>query len=925
MKTKILSLALALMMIVSVMAALPVVAEEVDNSVHDVIVAAATATTTSLGGGPYKDSVPVDDHGWVPTGNVLTNASSTITKKVEITASGYYDVYVATTGFGTSYKGHKFGFYCDDTLLKTNALGAEKSTTTQVDFGSVYLEAGERTIALKASSTGNLYIYGFKLAYRGAEASETIIDSFIMSSYHSGNSSPYWYGAAVPDYDWIPVGNIIFGSASNGAYATHTVTAPKSGYYALTLGISRYNTAAFSATVHLGEDLTLHATKSVAAGGAKYDGKPISVGNIYLEEGPNKIQVKWKTGTFYYHGIKLEYKEQYTIGAESTAGGSVTGSATVFEGESVTLTATPEAGYIFDGWYDGATKVGGATTLAIESASENKTYTAKFRYGVLINPRSCNLYEDATPSDYLFTHWNGTPNYVDMEWGNGASNDLVAWFESVEAYKDNLNTTVNVVKAGYYDVYLAAGTTADVFAKALANGSTTTGTIQNTGGVTTVKENNIGRLYLAAGDTLTLHIKSTVRLYLYDIMLRYSDDQTAVVDIEPIDGTPINSSYTWESTAEPETSDNNWADVNRVYIYQGSKGYGVKDIPYTVREAGYYDVYAAVGYVYENGELILDFNGIGTVQGKVAKTSTSADVKTTLLGRLYFPAGAGTLDFRAALWGSGLKDHIYVYDIRLERSSSQAEDAIIINASSADSYSSTGEMNRYDWDYSSDETGWATNGTSKFTGYDSWADYGIYVPSSGYYDVEVAAGTVSAAAGVSVGYNGTRFIDSVILPDSTSLSKVKGAYVGQIYLPAGKVQLKVAGSQSVSSYYLYNIKLTKSATQPENDVIKVVNEKNTEKADGSFAGSFYGYRAWAEVKTTADDVKVFVANYKDLGNGLMEMIACQEGVAVVTDGGTKIIRTPALDTTPGIIKAFIWDGTTFEPISIDTATVVAPK
>ena len=69
----------------------------------------------------------------------------------------------------------------------------------------------------------------------------------------------------------------------------------------------------------------------------------------------------------------------YSISARvKDSGGQVSGSEDVPEGASVTLTATPDAGYTFDGWYDGDTKVCDTEEFTVSNVTENKTYTARF-------------------------------------------------------------------------------------------------------------------------------------------------------------------------------------------------------------------------------------------------------------------------------------------------------------------------------------------------------------------------------------------------------------------------------------------------------------------------------------------------------------------------------------------------------------------
>ena len=60
------------------------------------------------------------------------------------------------------------------------------------------------------------------------------------------------------------------------------------------------------------------------------------------------------------------------------SGGQVSGGDDVPEGGSVTLIATPDAGYTFDGWYDGDTKVCDTKEFVVTNVTESKTYTARF-------------------------------------------------------------------------------------------------------------------------------------------------------------------------------------------------------------------------------------------------------------------------------------------------------------------------------------------------------------------------------------------------------------------------------------------------------------------------------------------------------------------------------------------------------------------
>ncbi len=76
-------------------------------------------------------------------------------------------------------------------------------------------------------------------------------------------------------------------------------------------------------------------------------------------------------------------KIYFTITAEADEGGMVSGSGLADTGESITLTATPDYGYTFDGWYDGDTRVCDTAEFVVENVTADKTYTAKFTKNIV--------------------------------------------------------------------------------------------------------------------------------------------------------------------------------------------------------------------------------------------------------------------------------------------------------------------------------------------------------------------------------------------------------------------------------------------------------------------------------------------------------------------------------------------------------------
>lgn len=77
--------------------------------------------------------------------------------------------------------------------------------------------------------------------------------------------------------------------------------------------------------------------------------------------------------------FKAEFARKYTItvSVSPTAGGTVSGGGTYRSGKPCTLTATPNAGYTFDGWYEGSTKLSSNTSYSF-TVSSNRTIIGKF-------------------------------------------------------------------------------------------------------------------------------------------------------------------------------------------------------------------------------------------------------------------------------------------------------------------------------------------------------------------------------------------------------------------------------------------------------------------------------------------------------------------------------------------------------------------
>ena len=146
-------------------------------------------------------------------------------------------------------------------------------------------------------------------------------------------------------------------------------------------------------------------------------------------------------------------------GGWATEGGTVTGGGTVLDGESITLTATVDEGYSFDGWYDGDTKVCDTAEFVVTNVTANKTYTAKFTKNQIVEP-------DPEPEEpeIPYLKWDGSTLTlvkkasakcrVGIVYVGGATFDTnnINWDELVAAGKDyaNLNSPVGYAIYGNF-------------------------------------------------------------------------------------------------------------------------------------------------------------------------------------------------------------------------------------------------------------------------------------------------------------------------------------------------------------------------------------------------------------------------------------------------------------------------------------------
>ena len=170
----------------------------------------------------------------------------------------------------------------------------------------------------------------------------------------------------------------------------------------------------------------------------------------------NLCNYDWASDNRIVNGLK---PQTYTVTANAETGGTVAGGGEVAEGESITLTATADEGYTFDGWYDGDTKVCDTAEFVVTNVTANKTYTAKFTKNQIVEP-------DPEPEEpeIPYLKWDGSTLTlvkkasakcrVGIVYVGGATFDTnnINWDELVAAGKDyaNLNSPVGYASYGNF-------------------------------------------------------------------------------------------------------------------------------------------------------------------------------------------------------------------------------------------------------------------------------------------------------------------------------------------------------------------------------------------------------------------------------------------------------------------------------------------
>ena len=267
-------------------------------------------------------------------------------------------------------------------------LGDKFNTSKVTDMGRMFGYCGFNSTAFTTLDLSSFTI-GAKTDLRSF-ATYSPVTEFIFGEG--------WANASLPTknafYSYDKVDTTVTGATKNllnynWTNDRRTVTFPDKNYYTITALADDGGTVTGGGTIVESSSITLTAAANDGYTFAGwYDGgtKVCDTAEFTVE---NVTEDKTYTAKFAKNAVS------YTITALADDGGTVLGGGTVAEGGSITLAATANDGYTFDGWYDGNTKVCDTAEFTLSNITADKTYTARFTKNT-IEP-------DPEPSAFDFT------------------------------------------------------------------------------------------------------------------------------------------------------------------------------------------------------------------------------------------------------------------------------------------------------------------------------------------------------------------------------------------------------------------------------------------------------------------------------------------------------------------------------------------
>ena len=472
MKAKILSLALALMMIVSVFVALPVAAETggkpiILNAIENVTLGSSNYCYMTDADKSKEPSTTVVD--WANIGRVRlivgNKSKAYATWSVNVDVSGNYEIFVAAARGTTSDS----GIAADSKVFVTVNGGTEqtaaiKGTDSVVDvvsnsLGVYELSAGAVNtlkIAYGESEKPDLSIYSFKLVKVEDPVEVNIpanFDKLIKTEGASGSAyakSDYTISDRV-NCDWATNGAVAVPGTYGGGF-WESFTAPESCYYDVWVAVGAASACDGSQVVAW---VGNQAVRGTITSNARATAVGFNLGRIYIEEGQNKIAV-------------------------------------------VVKNARPETSSLGLALYD-------ARLEKSENQNDSDAYVI-----------DAQTFDPSTSANTISSN---------TFWASVTQN-RAGWATNGYKHSSNLpktSYTLSVATAGYYDVYVGASTGYNGKISVSANGGKIDGATlvdSNTAGsYTEVDSTYIGKVYLNKGlNTITMGTAAnTTSYHLYNI------------------------------------------------------------------------------------------------------------------------------------------------------------------------------------------------------------------------------------------------------------------------------------------------------------------------------------------------------------------------------------------------------------------------
>ena len=318
-----------------------------------------------------------------------------------------------------------------------------------------------------------------------------------------------------------------------------------------------------------------------------------------------------------------------------------------------------------------------------------------------------------------------------------------------------------------------------------------------------------------------------------------------------------------------------------------------------VKEAGCYGVtasYARSGTNLWAIEVMAQSTGKFTSR-QLPTTGSDTTYKSASLGYIYLEKGIQSIRIKGVASGIGRVASVtFTKDVFTE---DLTEDVTTIT---------TGAGNLVDQNkvYTASQSGY--DHTSYLRGSDRYVTVGIYTDYAGKYDLSVTYGIWSGYGSIQVWVNGVMEQQPSIKGNK---SEVKEYFIDTVTLKKGINEIKIQGSNYIS--LIKNIVLRRGLEQTS----LAIENADGERMPYTVA---YGVTAYASAtlsKTENSPEKYFlaIAQYSDVTN-VMEKVEIEEiDMSEETLNSSKKVRLPLTMTgSGGYVKAFLWDGISYEPL-----------